>query len=179
MIIETKICKGCNIEQPVTKFTFSKFKRRDKCNRCRNKGQIYKHNSKHNSSEYYRQNKERLRAKQREYVKRKRLKDPLFKLKSNTRNLICASFRNRGVRKKSKTFLLLGCTPEEFKQHLEKQFDSNMNWDNYGSYWVIDHIKPISLAKNENDLLELNKFSNLRPLEKIANLIKSDNYINI
>ena len=39
-----------------------------------------------------------------------------------------------------------------------------MNWDNYGSFWSIDHIIPISSAKTEEDVLKLNHFSNLRPL---------------
>ena len=27
---------------------------------------------------------------------------------------------------------------------LEKQFDDKMSWDNHGTYWEIDHIKPLS-----------------------------------
>lgn len=37
---------------------------------------------------------------------------------------------------------LVNFTFEELKSHLEKQFSSEMNWDNYGSYWEIDHIIP-------------------------------------
>lgn len=60
--------------------------------------------------------------------------------------------------------------------HIEDQFDSNMNWDNYGTYWVIDHIIPISSGKNEEEIFKLNHFSNLRPLSKAENLIKGNNY---
>ena len=59
-----------------------------------------------------------------------------------------------------------------------------MNWDNYGLYngtenygWDIDHIKPSSLAINEEELLKLNHFSNLQPLCSYINRdVKIDNY---
>jgi hypothetical protein len=46
--------------------------------------------------------------------------------------------------KSGKTIELLGCSIEEFKLHLEKQFDKNMTWENYGTYWEVDHIQPLS-----------------------------------
>lgn len=59
----------------------------------------------------------------------------------------------------------------ELVKHLESLFDENINWDNYGEYWEIDHIIPV----NTFDLLNGKQFhvywslQNLRPLEKIAN----------
>ena len=57
-----------------------------------------------------------------------------------------------------------------------------MNWDNYGSYkineqrtWNIDHIIPLSSAKNEDELIKLNHYTNMRPLCSKENLDKSDN----
>ena len=38
---------------------------------------------------------------------------------------------------------MVGYTSLNLKEHLEKQFNDGMNWDNYGE-WHIDHIKPIS-----------------------------------
>jgi 5-methylcytosine-specific restriction endonuclease McrA len=46
--------------------------------------------------------------------------------------------------KSQKTLDLLGCSREEFILHLEKQFDKNMSWGNYGVYWEVDHIIPLS-----------------------------------
>ncbi len=64
----------------------------------------------------------------------------------------------------------------QFKKNLEKQFDEFMNWNNYGTYWHIDHIIPIS-AFNFNKPEDLNfkrcwALSNLRPLEKKENFTK-------
>ena len=61
-----------------------------------------------------------------------------------------------------------------------------MNWDNYGNpsdgliepnkTWDIDHIIPVSSAKNEQELLELNHYTNLQPLCSYHNrYIKRDN----
>lgn len=135
-------------------------------------GDLHKKFDKITTAIRYKKNKQIYNKQQREKVAFERKNNSLFKLKENTRNLICASFRMKGIRKNTKTFNMLGCTPEQFKQHIESQFDSNMSWDNYGSYWSIDHIIPIASAITENDLLKINHFSNLRPLEKIENIKK-------
>ena len=179
----TQICEKCKKEQNINKFAFRcklKIKRRKICYTCRKSKRKYtntKQASKEYHKQYYKNNIDKLRKRQREIAALKRKNDPLFKLKENTRNLIAASFRNKGLRKHEKTFNMLGCSPEQFKQYIENQFDDKMFWDNYGSYWVIDHIIPVSSAINEATLIQLNHYTNLRPLEKIANIIKSDNLI--
>ena len=65
--------------------------------------------------------------------------------------------------KTSSTFDALGYTPAEFKAHIEKQFINGMGWWNMKD-WQIDHIIPISTAKNEQDVIALNQLSNLRPM---------------
>jgi hypothetical protein len=57
-----------------------------------------------------------------------------------------------------------------------------MNWGNYGLYngqpnygWDFDHIIPLSIAKNELELINLNHFSNIQPL---CSLINRDIKIN-
>jgi Uri superfamily endonuclease len=49
-----------------------------------------------------------------------------------------------------------------------------MNWNNYGTYWHIDHIK--SCASYDLTIIENQKecfnYKNLRPLEAIENLKK-------
>ena len=53
-----------------------------------------------------------------------------------------------------------------------------MNWDNYGEYWEIDHIKPISLfdLTIEDNMYKCFNYINTQPLEKIENKIKSNKY---
>ena len=51
-----------------------------------------------------------------------------------------------------------------------------MNWVNYGE-WHIDHIIPISYAKSELEIYELNHYSNLQPLWSKDNLSKGNRFI--
>jgi hypothetical protein len=66
-----------------------------------------------------------------------------------------------------KTFQLLGCTLQEFKRHLEKQFLPGMTWANIGD-WQIDHIHPLANFRYEttecHDFKAAWSLSNLRPL---------------
>lgn len=61
----------------------------------------------------------------------------------------------------------------QLRQHLESQFTSEMNWDNYGTYWEIDHIIPQNLFKikteQDRDFQICWSLANLRPLEKSLN----------
>lgn len=76
---------------------------------------------------------------------------------------------------------LTGYKKTDLLAHLEKQFTDRMNWNNYGSYWEIDHIIPKSLFNIENE--ESNEFkecwslSNLQPLEKSLNRAKGNRFI--
>ena len=67
----------------------------------------------------------------------------------------------------------MGCTPEFLKEHLQSQFKDGMGWDNYGS-WHIDHIIPLSVAKDEKEIYRLCHYTNLQPLWAIENLSKGN-----
>jgi hypothetical protein len=62
------------------------------------------------------------------------------------------------------------------KEHIEKQFIDDMNWDNKGN-WHIDHIIPLSSAKTEVELMKLFHFSNLQPLWASDNIKKSNKIV--
>ena len=68
---------------------------------------------------------------------------------------------------------LVPYTLQELKQHIESQFTSEMTWDNYGTYWEIDHIIPQNTFNftSEKDIEFKMCWSlpNLRPLEKSLN----------
>ena len=120
------------------------------------------------------------RERQAEYVRNKRQNDPLFKLSGNIRNLIKNSFNKYitdNKKNSKKTISILGCTLPEFKDYMSSLFTDFMNWDNYGTYWEIDHIVPICTASDEEQMFKLNHYTNLRPLEIKENRIKSGKYI--
>jgi len=121
-------------------------------------------------NEWYRKNKHKVNK----WYKNKIATDPLFKLTSNIRTLIRISIKGKGYTKKSKTYQILGCTFEEFKQHLENKFTEGMTWDNAGK-WHLDHIYPVSRATDEQHLIQLNHYTNFQPLWAKDNIKKSNN----
>lgn len=130
---------------------------------------------------YVLNNKESIRDQKREYMRSKR-KDPMFKFKDNIRTLISNSLRNKGFKKNIRSVNILGCSIEDFKLYIESKFEPWMNWKNKGLYnnefnfgWDIDHIIPLSSAISEEDLINLNHYTNFQPLcSKINRDIKKD-----
>lgn len=112
----------------------------------------------------------------RNYVNNKLETDPFFKLKFNLRVLIRNGINRNFSKRSKKTSEILGCTFEEFKIYLESKFDENMNWENQGTYWHLDHIIPISSAQTEQEVYKLNHYTNFQPLYWLDNLKKSNKY---
>ena len=71
-----------------------------------------------------------------------------------------------------KTLDIVGLNSDDFRKYIEKLFSDGMCWDNYG-FWHLDHIKPICLAKTEEEILKFNHYTNLQPLWAEDNLKKN------
>ena len=144
-----------------------------KINKCKKQ----KYNKK-----YFIENKEIILIQKNNFTKEKKKNNVFFKLKLNISSLIREAIKRKGYTKKSRTHEILGCTYEEFKNHIEKQFLPWMNWENYGKYngepnfgWDFDHIIPISSSINEGDVIRLNHYTNFQPLcSKINRDIKRE-----
>jgi hypothetical protein len=103
-------------------------------------------------------------------------KDIQWTLKRNIRIRIYNSLKKEF--KKGKTLDLLGCSIEDYKLYLESKFNKNMSWDNYGDYWEIDHIKPLSRYNllEETEQFKAFHYTNTQPLTIIENRKKSNKY---
>jgi hypothetical protein len=191
-----KKCTKCNIEKIYEDFNKA-IKTKDGfngiCKTCITKyKKIYylinqcrlKEKSKINGKEYYKNNSKEIIFKSKTYnkinsekinkkIKDRKFIDNLFKLKCNIRSLISISIKKQGYTKKSKSNKILGCSFEEFKIYLEKQFTEGMSWENQGK-WHFDHIYPVSLAKSEEELIKLNNYTNFQPLWAIDNIKKGN-----
>lgn len=72
---------------------------------------------------------------------------------------------------------LLGCSVDQLRDHLQKQFVPGMSWDNYGT-WHIDHIRPCASF----DLTDVGQqqicfnYRNLQPLWGSENIKKGATY---
>lgn len=123
--------------------------------------------------EYQKENREAVRSNKNRYHKERRAKDPIYKLIGNLRHRTNIDLKSKNLEKTKKFKDYLGCTPEEAKIYLEAQFTPDMNWDNYGKYFEIDHIIPLCSARTEEEVLKLCHYTNLRPLSKKAHYTKS------
>lgn len=109
-----------------------------------------------------------------EWHKAKLKSDIIYKLRFNMRGQL-----SKCVEKKQRpTKSLLQFDFIQLKVHLEKQFDSKMSWANYGSYWQIDHVVPISWFKTEQQIIQKGfALKNLQPLSKELNFSKNNCYV--
>ena len=98
------------------------------------------------------------------------------KLRQLFANRILSAIKGQYGKKAYKTMELIGCTTQEAKEYIEKQFKTNMNWENHGYVWEIDHIIPISsfdLTSSKEQKKAFN-YQNLQPLNWQENRTKSN-----
>lgn len=142
-----------------------------------NKHKIDKEKQAKYNRQWRQKNRERANKRWREYKKNIYSKTPKFRITNAIRTRIKLIIKQRNCIKPSAHWeQLLGYTKQDLINHLEKQFDENMSWENYGSYWHIDHIKPVKLFNfnscDDKEFKECWALSNLRPLERIENMRK-------
>ena len=192
-----KTCKKCNIEKPIIEFGNKKSEKDGKhryCKLCCKKtNDKWYQDTKEERSDYYKNHREKNKeyynnycnnhyhTKKELYRKWNREKyatDLSFRLKHVVAVRVNQALKLYQTLKTTKTVEYLGCNMEEYTSYLEKQFDENMNWGNYGEYWEIDHIKPIDAfdLNIEKELYTAFNYKNTQPLTKIKNRIKSNTY---
>jgi len=167
-----KICVKCSEEKPKTEFTIMT-KQSDGLNTyCRS------------CIKEDRKNKDWYKNQYNEYKKNwenyKYSNNSNYKLKNNFRCRMNSILKKQSTQKNNTSLKYLGCSLKEYKQHLEKQFKPDMNWDNHGVVWEVDHIYPCSkfdLTIEEN-IYKCFNYNNTQPLYKLENRSKKDKIIN-
>ena len=125
------------------------------------------------SKKWVKNNSEKLKIYQKNYIKKwskEQYQNRLeYRLQKILRSRLYEALKKEY--KHTSAVNLIGCSIQELIQHLEQQFTPEMNWDNYGDYWEIDHIKQVNTfnIKNIIEQQECFNYNNLRPLEKIEN----------
>jgi 5-methylcytosine-specific restriction endonuclease McrA len=114
------------------------------------------------SKKWNRENRERINAKTKENKKN----NPNLRLKDSVSSMINKKLKQN---KTQSTIKYLGCSIKEYRTYLESQFTADMNWENYGIYWEIDHIKPLSKGGSFH-------YTNTQPLTISENRSKSNSY---
>lgn len=202
-----RICTKCKIEKPLSSFPKDKNQSLGygyKCKECykinnkkyyelnKNTYSSYYNENKKSKTEYYKQNSLKYNTENKDKVKKyreqnkgyhklwitnKRKNDPKFKIRHILQTRINNELKNK---KTEKTSTLLGGTINQVKQHLENQFKPEMNWDNHGNIWEIDHI--IGCCNFDLTDPEQQKqcfhYTNLQPLFKTTEIARSFGYMN-
>jgi hypothetical protein len=121
-------------------------------------------------------NPERKREQVRKSIAKRKIIDPGFKIQCNLRNRmkeIMNSTRKGGW---SGIANFTGCNTKQLAKHLESGFTKRMTWENYGTYWHVDHILPCASFDHtdEKQVAQCWHWTNLRALEAKKNMDKSD-----
>ncbi len=176
-----KTCRKCGMEKPATEYRHQEAT----CKSCCKK-QLYTWRELNKEQflqlcKNYR-DKESTKIKRREYRNKKYHDDLLYKLEHLYRTRIRECIKKKYVPKNSHYDYkkLLGCSWEILIEWLEFNMNDSMTWDNYGTYWHIDHVLPVSsfdFSKEEDRCICFN-WSNLMPLEGIENIKKSSKILH-
>jgi hypothetical protein len=174
-----KPCSSCKVVKYLKDFKAGK----NRCKECiKSRAPAYDPVS---ESQRYQRRKDKLKSYRNghkkelsEYQTRRRRSNIQHRLSAILRTSMSNALNGRY--KSSKTLVLLGCTMDQFKIHLQNKFTRGMSWENYGPYWHIDHIMPCSkfdLTK-ESEQRACFHFTNLQPLKVRDNLSKHAKILN-
>lgn len=175
IINNTKQCSKCSEYKLLDCFYIKKGTPSGRGSRC--KSCVSKHQVRYTETEAKWKANNRLKTRMHDLNKRlKNKNNPLFRIKQSVRGAIWRAI-DGSLKKKSKTFDVLGYTAEELKIHLEGLFLEGMNWDNYGE-WHIDHRRPIASFdfNTDHDIFLAWSLDNIQPLWAGENIRKSSWY---
>lgn len=191
-----KYCKFCNtwkFESEFYKNHSSKDGLGTRCKLCsrqydiENKERLKQYRKERSNTEQYKQYQRKYREEHKDELKQKdkerrqrcinilrerdRLRYEKDKLNRRLSNSIYQSLK--GAKTKRHWEDLVPYNLQQLREHLESQFTPEMNWNNYGTYWEIDHIIPQNtfniIDENCVDFKICWSLINLRPLEKSLN----------
>jgi len=136
--------------------------------------QVNKEYVKIRAMKYYEQNKDIIIKKSIARNKHKIKTDWKFRIIRNLRNRLWYALKFKDWKKTTHFAEYIGCDKITLMEHLESTFTSGMSWENYGSGWHIDHKKPLSNAKTEEQMYERCHYTNLQALWGADNIRKSN-----
>lgn len=168
-----KTCIKCDVEQPSDKFRLGE----NVCYDC-SKEMLYEWrlenpdkfeaiNRKYRSKDGYRES-------QNEYKKNKYNTDIQEKTRRRYRQKLRSYIFDEKAPSNKKFVKICNCSREKFRNWIEYNFTQGMTWDNYGTGWNLDHVKPCSSfdLTDEDKLKECFDWKNTVPVYPKENLIK-------
>ncbi len=185
---DSKHCKYCNHDHPLTSEFWYRLESYPTCKSYKLKRYNPAHKAAYNK-QYRIENRDRLRITDREYRKKKREQyknymskynrdreriDIEYKLGRRIRSRVGNVLRRHKEFKSNSSIECLGCSVTEFQTYIQNQFRDGMTWDNYGSYWHLDHILPLAnyQLSDTGTFKRLTHYTNYQPLLVSENLNK-------
>jgi hypothetical protein len=112
-----------------------------------------------------------LKEQKNEWCKKERNTNINYRLKKS----LAARLRNV-LTKNDITMNYIGCNIQYLREWFEYNFTTEMNWENYGSFWSIDHIIPVRKfdLTIEHEKLKCWNWSNLMPVSIKYNSTKKE-----
>jgi len=105
----------------------------------------------------------------------RRKTDIHYRLKCCIRNRMSYALKASGLTRKGK-IKFIGMDMPTYKIWLGYQFEKGMTWDNYGTYWHVDHVMPCDsfnfVGENDDDVNKCFNWKNTRPMVGIENIKK-------
>ena len=198
----TKKCSGCKVVKSLDEFSkdkTGKSGRHAHCKECwkqyyeANREKLLEYNkqwakdNKEKKAEYNRQYNQEHKAERNEYrrnrynneYRRNRYKsDELYRLSCVVKASIYRALKSsEGSKEGNSTLDMLPYTLSQLKEHIERQFEPWMTWENHGE-WHIDHIYPQSKLPYDSmthpNFLKCWALENLQPLEAKENISKGN-----
>jgi len=116
-----------------------------------------------------------FRCKQKDVMRERYGSDLSYKLKVIHRNRISSAVKGYNINLQD-VERYIGCSWFLFISWLEYLFDEGMTWENYGSYWHIDHVLPLNnfVLSNESERKICFHWTNLQPKTQVDNCRKND-----
>lgn len=165
-----KILAGINKEE---KYEYNKKYRKENSENLKLQNREYKKLHKDEISQWRGKYRKENRDKINEYSKHRLKTNPLAKLAKQLRGRLQDFLADRNIQKSQQFKDYLGCSLDELKLHIEKQFQPGMTWENYGSLWSVDHNIALANAPDSEKIYELCHYLNLRPMFCITNSSKN------
>ena len=161
----SKICKKCNSNKYYVKHPNKKI-----CRVCKIKitpeiGVNSGLKRKDNSIIYMSICKECIKPVRNIQAKNRRKNNINIRLYESIKSRLNKELKNKNNKIKINKYL--GCDINQYKTYIENLFTNEMTWNNYGKYWEIDHIIPLSKGGSFH-------YTNTQPLTVNENRIKSN-----
>lgn len=173
------ICMECEKQEAKRRYYLNKEKQNQNSREYKKK---HKEEIKIKRKIYLQENKEHTKIRYQNYCKLNREKinkNAREYRKNNISVRLRENFRNRileNIKKGKNTTEYLDTTIDNVKTWLEYNFQEDMNWNNYGSLWNIDHTLPINIfdLNQEEDIFVCFNWRNLMPMYCSENISKSN-----